>query len=309
MLNTSAWRAAPRRLAAGVLAALVVGLAAPAGAWAAGTLDRIRHSGKMTFGYVPDAAPLSSADASGKPTGFGIAICNKVGAAVQSELKLPKLALDFVPVTGEDRFRAIEQEKIDVLCGAVPTLERRAVVDFSIPILLGGTGVMVRKDAPARMIDVLAGRETPDLRNWRAAPAPEHRAIALVGGTPFEKALADRLAALRIVVDTVSVKDVPSGVQLLLDRKADAFFADRMLLLDAAQRSAASGELLVLGRVFKREPVALALGRGDENLRLMVDRALSRLYQSNDFRGLYAASFGPPDPAALLFYQLVALPD
>jgi len=309
MARISAFRARCRWLGTGLLAALVLALAAPASALAAGGLERIRQAGKITLGYVPEAAPLSSADASGKPTGFGIAVCTKVAQAVQAELKLSSLPTDFVAVTGDERFRALEQGKIDILCGAVPSLERRAVVDFSVPIFLGGTGVMVRKDSPIRLVDVLAGRESPENFNWRGAPAPERRTVAVIGNTPFEKALADRLAALRIVVDTASVKDVASGVQMLLDRKADAFFADRLLLLDVAKRNPAGSELVVLGRVFKREPVALALRRGEDDLRLVVDRALSRLYQSDEFRGIYTASFGPPDPAALLFYQLVTLPD
>jgi ABC-type amino acid transport substrate-binding protein len=111
-----------RRTGAALLAALVLGIGAATPAAAAGTLDRIKQAGKMTMGYVADAPPFSSADASGKPAGYAIALCNKIGAAVQSELKLAALSIDFVPVAGDDRFRALEQGRIDLLCGAVPTL-------------------------------------------------------------------------------------------------------------------------------------------------------------------------------------------
>ena len=50
------------------------------------------------------------------------------------------------------------------------------------------------------------------------------------------------------------------------------FFGDRPILLDAAQRSASSGDLVVLDRLFTVEPLALALERGDEDFRLLVDR-------------------------------------
>jgi ABC-type amino acid transport substrate-binding protein len=170
---------------------------------------------------------------------------------------------------------------------------------------------MVRSDAPPRLVEVLAGRELPQQPTWRASldQAPVRRVIAVIGQTPFEKALADRLATLRIVVEQVSVKDVASGVQMLLDRRADAFLADRALLLDAAHRSPSKGDLVVLSRTFKREPVALAMHRGADDLRLVVDRTLSRLYSSDEFRSLYTTSFGPPDAGAISFFQLVALPD
>lgn len=310
MRFTSALHRMNRRAGAALLAALVLGFIAATPAVAAGTLDRIRQSGRMTMGYVPDAPPFSSADATGKPAGYAIALCNKVAAAVQSELKLSSLAVDFVPVA-DDRFKAVEQGRVDLLCGAVPTLERRALVDFSIPILMSGSAAMVRADTPARLTEVLAGRQPPEQPTWRASldQAPQRRAIAVIGDTPLEKALADRLATLHIVVQLVPVKDVASGVQMLLDRSADAFLADRALLLDAAHRSRSPADLVVLQRIFKREPVALAMHRGEDDLRLIVDRTLSRLYSTQEFRSMYAASFGAPDAAALDFFQLVALPD
>ena len=87
------------RAGVALLVSIVVCLAAATPASAASALDRIRQSGHMAIGYLADAAPLSSLNASGKPAGYGVALCEKVGAAVQAELKLASLAVDFVPVT------------------------------------------------------------------------------------------------------------------------------------------------------------------------------------------------------------------
>jgi ABC-type amino acid transport substrate-binding protein len=93
------------------------------------------------------------------------------------------------------------------------------------------------------------------------------------------------------------------------DRRAAAFFGDRPVLLDAAHSGPAAGELHVIDRIFTRQPMALAMQRGDDAFRLTVDRSLSRLFRSPDIGPLYARYFGTPDATALEFLQSVALPD
>ena len=44
------------------------------------------------------------------------------------------------------------------------------------------------------------------------------------------------------------------------------------------------GELVILDRLFTNEPAALALARGDEDFRLLVDRSLSQFYASSAVR-------------------------
>jgi len=98
-------------------------------------------------------------------------------------------------------------------------------------------------------------------------------------------------------------------VRKVLDRSANVFFGDRVILLEAAKASPSAGELIVLDRRFTTEPVALALQRGDEDFRLLVDRTLSRLFESADFRYVYAKWFGEPDADSLNYYRMSALPD
>ena len=49
--------------------------------------------------------------------------------------------------------------------------------------------------------------------------------------------------------------------------------------------------------------------RGDDEFRLLVDRALSRFYASGQLRDVYVKWFGQPGPDAIPFYRRVALPD
>ena len=295
-----------------MLAAASVAQAAAAQSAAAkpaGTLERIKQSGKMAIGYAPDSQPFSYSDGSGKVTGYAIALCNKVADTVKADLGLANLAVDFVPFSGDDRFRAVEQGKIDLLCGAAPTLARRATLDFSIPVFASGTGVVVRSDAPARLVQVLSGAETPDQPYWRGMlnQAPERKAFAVFGGTTVERALIDRLKLLHISVDVIPVKSLQEGLQLVQDRRAAAFFADRAMLLASARNNPSSADFVVIDRVFRREPVALAVQRNDADFRLLVDKSLSRLFRSGEIGPIYTSYFGAPTQSALNFFELSAL--
>ncbi len=293
---------------AALLAALVV-LALPAAA--AGTLDKVKESGKLLLGYRADTRPFAFSDG-GKPTGFSVALCQKVADAVKAELKLPALAVEFVPLTAADRFEAVQQGRVDLSCGTdTPTLERRGLVDFSIPIFFAGTGALLRSDADRRLRDALENRPDPAQPVWRGAPGlfSANVVFAVLGGTSIEKSLIDALRTRRINVTVAPVADYAAGVQMVLDRRAAALFGDRPVLLDVAKRGQRAGELVVLERSFTREPLALAMRRGDDAFRLLVDRSLSRLFRSPDIGPLYTNFFGAPDPGVLQFFQAVALPD
>lgn len=292
-----------------IAAGLVLGAASTA--VAAGVLDKARDSGKLTFGYRADARPFAYTD-DGKPAGYSVALCQKVADAVKAELKLPKLQIEFVPVTATSRFELLQQGKIDLSCGTdTPTLARRASFDFSLPIFLAGTGAVMRIDGDRRVQDVLSGRAEPAKPLWRGNPGElgQNVTAAVVGGTTVEASLLEALRRRRVEVNVVKVADYAAGIQMVLDRKAVVLFGDRPVLLDLAHRGPGAGQLMVIERRFTREPFALALPRGDSDLRLLVDRTLSRLYRSPEMAKLYTAYFGAPGALAQEFFQAVALPE
>ena len=121
--------------------------------------------------------------------------------------------------------------------------------------------------------------------------------------------LVGRRDAFRITATIASVESYEAGVRRVLDRSSDVFFGDRAILLDTATRSPSARDLIVLDRSFTYEPVALVLARDNDSFRLVVDRTLSRLFGSSEFRGLYAKWFGYPDENALTFFRLNVLPE
>jgi putrescine:ornithine antiporter len=296
-------------VAALVLVALALAGAVPA---SAGALDQIKAGGKIRLGYRSDARPLAYRDDSGQPAGYSVALCQQIAAAAKAELGLADLSVEWVPVTVESRFRALQQGEVDLVCGAeTATLARRGEVSFSIPTFPGGIGALVRADAPARLREVLSGRRPEFRPYWRGTVGQilQEQAFSVVAGTTSETWLAGRLKDFQLSAKVATVPSYDAGVRGVLDRSASVFFGDRAILLDATKRSGAGSQLVVLDRLFTYEPLALALGRGDEDFRLLVDRTLSRLYRSGEIGAIYAKWCGEPDDNALTFFRLNTLPE
>jgi putrescine:ornithine antiporter len=294
-----------------LLAILSLTLLSPLSA-SAGTLDQVKKTGRIRLGYRTDARPLSYKDEAGKAAGYNVALCELVADATKSELGLASLPVEWVPVTIDNRFRALQQGDIDLLCGAeTVTLARRAEVAFSIPTFLGGIGALLRADSSARLRDVLSGRPPAAQPYWRANAGQilQAQTFSVLAGATSEAWLAGRMKEFQLAAKVAAVPSYEAGVQGVLDRSTTVFFGDRAILLDAAKRSASAGDLTVLGRSFTYEPLALALGRGDDDFRLVVDRTLSRLYRSGEIGAIYAKWCGEPDENALAFFRMNTLPE
>ncbi|HVR65823.1 MAG TPA: amino acid ABC transporter substrate-binding protein [Verrucomicrobiae bacterium] len=297
------------RLAAFLIASAAMALLPFAPAVAA-TLDQVKASGKLLLGYRADARPFSY-DEGGKAAGYTVALCEKVAETVKTELGLSAMTVEWVPVTLEDRFSALRDGKIDILCGAdTATLERRKEVSFSIPIFPSGIGAILRRDAPAPLREVLAGKPAAG-PVWRGSPARilNKKTFSVVKGTTGEKWLAERMQRFHVDASVSTADSYDAGIQQVLEGNSDVFFGDRPILLEAATGGSSASELILIDRLFTNEPLAIAMERGDEDLRLIVDRTLSRLFRSGEFRDLYAKWFGEPDDSTLAFYLQNALPE
>jgi putrescine:ornithine antiporter len=276
------------------------------------TLDRVRVTGLLKLGYRTDARPLSFRDESGNPAGFTVDLCTVVADRLKAERGHGTLTVQWVPVEAADRFAAVAQGRVDVLCGAdTETLARRAEASFSIPIFPGGIGALIRSDASATLKDALLGQKLATRPNWRgtANQLLQVKRFAVVPGTTAEGWLAGRLAAFQVQSKVTPVDGYDAGVKSILDRKSDVFFADRAILLDAARRNESASKLMVHDRLFTNEALALAFARGDEDFRLFIDRTLSMLYSGGTIFATYNKWFGAPSESVRNFYSWVTLPN
>ena len=272
------------------LAVLVGGTAS------ADTLQRVRDSGTLKIGYRLDAAPFSFRNSIGEAAGYTVDLCRAIAASVKDELGLAAIDVAYVPVGAIDRFDAVAERRIDLLCGATSmTVQRRATVDFSIPTFIDGAGVMYSANGPDSF-EQLAGRK-----------------VGVRGGTTTEDALRTTLSQLSVAADVVPVFDHADGIERLETGELAAYFGDRAILQYMAQRTPTGGaDLRLSDRYFSHEPYGLALERGDTEFRLVIDRTLSRLYRSGAIEQIFVKNFGPtaqPSELLLGLFLSNALPE
>jgi polar amino acid transport system substrate-binding protein len=283
-------------------AALLAALAAPLAA-SAQTLDRIKAAGTINLGFIDGVAPFSAKVGDTQASGFGIDLCLPVAEAVKARLGLPALNVRLVALKAETTLASVAKGEVDLLCTpTVDTLKRRATVSYSLPVFNGGIGVLLRADAPRALRDVLNGKEAATGPIWRATVnrGLANHTYVVRAGTVTEDWVREKTRQLNVSVHVITVDDDAKGVELVRARQADAFFAERVLLLEKVARG--SNELVVLGRKFNIEPMALAMGRNDDDFRLVVDTALSKLFTSVAFPAMYTRFFGAFDDATQATY-------
>jgi polar amino acid transport system substrate-binding protein len=275
----------------------------------AATLERIKETGRIKLGYLADASPFTSRSEGGAVEGYGAALCGQIVEQIKTQLSLDQLTVEWVPVGVQEQLHEVQQGNVDLHCVPAPvTLSRREQVSFSIPVFPGGVRAVVRADAPFQLRDALAVKPSPK-PTWRGSPAAkllEQTTFVVVSGMTTEEWLARTAKKLHMDAKIVTAPDYRTALQLLQQRKADVFFGDRAVVLgaiDPARRS----DFLILDRMLTHEPVALALAHGDDAFALVVDTALSRMYEAESFADLYRKFFGDFEDGARTFFEWVTL--
>ncbi|RLB76886.1 MAG: hypothetical protein DRH24_17145, partial [Deltaproteobacteria bacterium] len=124
-----------------------------------GTLKQIKKSGQMRVGYRVSAPPMSFLDKNGNPTGYSIDLCKCIATEVKNKIGLD-VKVEYVPVTAEGRFKALDNNKIDILCGSTTkTLSRSELVDFTQLTFVTGASLMTLKDNKGRDSGGFAGKK------------------------------------------------------------------------------------------------------------------------------------------------------
>jgi ABC-type amino acid transport substrate-binding protein len=261
----------------------------------AGTLDKVRQDKTFRIAFRDDASPFSFTDSIGEPAGFTVDLCRSVAKHIGEQLNIPDLKVSYVLVTAANRFDAIETGKADLLCEPTSaTLSRREHVDFSIATFVDGASLLVAGDGPADL-GALSGKK-----------------IGVLAGTTTEQSLRDTLASIGLVADIAPAQTHEEGLAMLDKGEIVAYFGDRAILSYLASKSSDSSKLRLANNYFSLEPYALALAHGDEDFRLAVDRALSRIYRSGEIGTVFAHTFGnqvQPTDTLKTLYLVSALPD
>jgi len=280
---------------AALLIAPAIALAQSSSAPLEGRLKKIKDSQSIGVAYRTDAVPFSFEE-NKQAVGYSVDLCRRVVGAIEQQLGVKELKIRWVPVTVQNRFETVAKGQADLECGSsTVTLGRMKEVDFSSFIFVDGTGILVKASLAAKGLGDLGGKK-----------------IGVIGGSSNEKALNDALKARVINATVVQVKSRDEGLAQLEAGTIDAFASDRVLLIGLAGKAKDPKSLALLTDALSFEPYAIALPRGDWQMRLAVNTALSQIYRSGAIGEIYGRWFGAlgrPGPIVEMTYLFGALPE
>jgi ABC-type amino acid transport substrate-binding protein len=264
-----------------------------AGPGTGATLDRIKATKTVTFGYRDSSMPFSFMGTDQKPAGYSVDLCNRVADDLKRDLQMPDLAVKWAPVTVENRVASVQNGTIDLECGSTTnTLSRQTQADFSLTTFVTGASLLTIKETV-----------TANLGGLR---------IAVIPGTTTEGALKQAMDKSSISVQLIPVKDHSDGRTALENKTADAYASDREILIGLALTAKNPGDFALVDRYFSYEPYALMLRRGDPDFRIAVNRSLARLYRSGDIMVIYQrwlGALGAPNALELATWAIEGLPE
>jgi ABC-type amino acid transport substrate-binding protein len=257
-------------------------LASPA---LAQTLDKIRKTGVITFGYIENAAPFSFLDGNGEPQGYSVDLCRAAAEGISAQLKRSNLKVKWVKLTIQNRIDAVRSKRVDAECSTTTwTFGRQSLVDFSLITFVDGGSILTKVDDPSRRVS--------DFQSKR---------IAVIRGTTTERALREALASRMVIAEVVPIENRDQGLELLRQGQVEGFASDRTTLIGVVVTSRTGGDAFrLLDEDFSIEQYALMLPRGDTDYRLAVNRSLARLYRTRMIEKVYERWLGALGPPSML---------
>ena len=235
-----------------------------------GTLQQIKKSGQIKIGYRVSEPPMSFLDNDGNPTGYSIDICKSIVAEVENKIGTD-VKVEYVPVTADGRFKALGDNKIDILCGSTTkTLSRSELVDFTQLTFVTGASLMTLKD-----------NKTLDSAGFDGTK------IGVVKATTTAVALEKLIRETSTDAEVVLFNSAKESIDALRKKKIDAFSSDQVVLIGLALKEHDPMNFVIKSDVFSFEPFALAVRRNDADFRLVADRVISELFRSGKILEIY----------------------
>ena len=177
-------------------------------------------------------------------------------------------------MTSENRFEALSNNKIDLLCGATTkTLSRGELVDFTQLTFVTGASFMTLRGTKIK--NNFSGKKIGAVKSTTTV-------------AELKKLFLETQTNAEIVIFNSSAK----GLEALKKEKIDAFAADQVVLIGLALASDNPGNFSILPDLFSYEPFALAVRKNDSDFRHVADSVISNLYRSKEILTIYDKWFG-----------------
>ena len=240
------------------------------------TLEQIKKSGEIRIGYRETEPPMSFLNKDKQPVGYSIELCLHIANEVKSTLQNPNIATKYLPVNASNRFDALRDNSIDILCGSTTkTLSRSELVDFTQLTFITGAAFLSLNSAKVEKFSDLKGKKVAGVKDTTTKNV-------------LEKNLREKGSDAKIIV----VDSAAEGVDLVVKGEVAAFSADQIVLIGLVVTHKDKKQFAVSDKVFSFEPFALAIRQNDSEFRLLADRTLARLNRSGNITKVFNQWFG-----------------
>lgn len=232
-------------------------------AWAS-KLDEVKARGVLRCGVAGDVPGFSSPDDSGRMRGIDASICDAVAAAVFGDAT----RVEYVPVTGKERFVALTTGEIDLLSRQTThTLTRDASLglEFTYYNYIDGQGFMVGRDMGVKKATDLSGAT-----------------ICVLSGTTTELNLADFFRSRKLNYSPMSYETAVQTREAFERGACDALTADKSKLAAMRTEMADPGAFVLLRETISKEPLGPVVAQGDHQWEDIVKFVLYALINAEE---------------------------
>ena len=243
----------------------------------AGTLQDVRRRGKLIVGVKTDYPPLGFLDKKGVNKGFDIDIAK----ALAKELFENVEAIQFVPVTSENRIAFLTSKKIDIIVATMTiTEERKKQVDFSSPYFITAQSILVRGDSHITKYQDLAGKK-----------------VATIRGSTGDIAIGELVPS----AERMKFERNLEALQALKERRVEAFVEDYVLPFILLQKN--PGLKIASLQPFRPARYGLAVRKGDKEWLDFINSTLAKMKETGEYEKLLEKWFGLEAKALWKFFK------
>ena len=269
------------RRTAAITAACLMALSTVAGAAElTGTLKKVKETGSITLGYRESSVPFSYLDAEGKPVGYAFTVCRRVADAVKAELGLKDLDIKYQAVTSANRIPLIQNGTVDIECGSTTnSLKRQREAAFSVNYFGIQVSAAVWKSSGIKSLDDLNGKT-----------------VTVTSGTTSVALIKEYAKTHGLKIRYLMTKDFAESMQLVANKRADAFILDDVLLAGQIANQPNAADFEIIDASLGVEPYGAMFRKDDPAFKAVVDKTIVGMMKSGELAELYKTWFESPIP-------------
>lgn len=266
----------------GVLAAtLVCGFSGPLCAEPlSGTLGKIKETGSISLGVRETSVPFNYQGDDQKYIGFSLDLCLKVVDEVRKQLGGSEIKVVMTPTTAATRIPLLANGTTDMQCdGASNTADRQKQVSFSPTVFVTGNRILSKNSSNITSIDDLKGKS-----------------IVVMSGTTNARQIASLNTERNLGMKMQQVTEHSEALLMVETGRAAAYAQDDIYLAALIAGSKNPKDFTISKEALSVDPYGLMLRRDDPQFKTLVDKAITDLFKSGEFKTIYAKWFQAPIP-------------